>query len=224
MLLGIVLFVAGAATPPDAVANERRAAPVSFNHWYFWYHHNADRLEALVAPAGYLDGSGLAASRRPQVLEQLRTFLAERHHHQAIRANACRALGRSTSEPSDAKLLLARMRDGQDQTIVREGAALGLGLLRRSDPKLVLPAATYDEVERALIAFARDRVPSDRLRGMAILSLGLLASRPGGEAGRSRTVAFLTDTLRLRVFSLVELRLRQPIGLRLLPALPCLLC
>ena len=40
-----VLRKASYTTPPSPVSGRRRS-PAAFTDWVFWYHHNADRLEA----------------------------------------------------------------------------------------------------------------------------------------------------------------------------------
>lgn len=99
-----------------------------------------------------------------------------------VRAAALLALGRLATEADHAAVLRAHAQDAGHALVVREAAALGLGLLRRTDSARPLDAAGYDALRRLLVAyFDDDRMPT-RARAMAMISVGLLADQPYSNA------------------------------------------
>lgn len=176
----------------------RSTAATSFADWVFWYHNHADRLEALAAPRRAVPSTGHLPSRRRAILDTLRSLLEPRRSgHAFTTANACRALGRVTRSPDDATRLAAILADPSRAHVVREGAALGLGLLRRSGAVHALPEAAYVDARKALLSVADDESAQARLRGFSMLALGLLADQPhgAGDAGHKavaeRLIAFV---------------------------------
>jgi len=95
-----------------------------------------------------------------------------------VTASALIALARTSNAPEDVALLEARLADPRGADIVRESAALSLGLLRRTEPDLQLEARVLDPLRDRLVAWIDDPSLSAKARAFCALSLGLLGDQP----------------------------------------------
>ena len=93
-------------------------------------------------------------------------------------ASALLALGKVASDPALVEVLSRHLVDRRAAPIVRESAALALGLLARSEPELQRDPETLDHVRDHLLTAFDDVHLHDRARAFAALSLGLLGSQP----------------------------------------------
>lgn len=168
-------------TPPAPLAPppRGRSTPQAFSDWVFWYHHNADRLEAEVAPAHRITPDGITPHAYVAVLETLRALIADQHASEGIRADALRALARGLRDAQDVGILVRRLDDPTEGHRVRAGAVMGLGMMVRAAPPLVLPDSAWESARRALLRVAESDHEMPRLRGLAFCSLALLATQPG---------------------------------------------
>lgn len=163
-----------------------------FNRWAFFPERRLDphRAAAVITPTGaHQDPRSLAEALRtrrrlvaervlvPFLLQQLDP--AERSSDEVISA-ALLALARVSTDVQTPALLLAHARDRDRSSLVRESAALGLGLLRRSDAALQLDGVRLDTLRRDLIDLADREDAPGRTRSFALLSLGLLGDQPFG--------------------------------------------
>jgi HEAT repeat protein len=98
-----------------------------------------------------------------------------------IRAAALIALGKISTEGAARTLFVHYLRDGEQSALVRESAALAIGLLCRSRPGQQLTAPVLDGLRSELLRAAEDPDLEVRVRGFAVLSLGLLGDQPSTE-------------------------------------------
>jgi HEAT repeat protein len=97
-------------------------------------------------------------------------------------ASALLALGKLSQDRETIPLLVGRLEDPRSSAMVRESAALALGLLRRTEASLQVTGRDLDRVRAALfVRFDDEEVPA-RARAFAALSLGLLGDQPFGDA------------------------------------------
>ncbi|MCC7138539.1 MAG: HEAT repeat domain-containing protein [Planctomycetes bacterium] len=95
-----------------------------------------------------------------------------------LRSSACLALAKATDDPADGALLLAIARDDKLPTMVREGAALALGCLRRTEPAARFDGVFLDRLRGQLFEVLDDAKAPRRVRCFAALSLGVLGDQP----------------------------------------------
>lgn len=82
----------------------------------------------------------------------------------------------------DGPALLAHWLDEEGATSeVREAAALGLGLLRRTEPERRFAPEVLDALRGKLLRVVEDDVAPDPVRGTCAISLGLLGDQPFGD-------------------------------------------
>jgi len=174
----------------------RRGLADTSGGWVPWWEANADafrsgrRLEGVVtgdSPIAQVGGGGVAtdAARAKAkaiedvILPTLRAVLDPSVHEDSdVLASAFLALGKTTNDPADIQRLRAALRRREGPELPREGAALGLGLLRRTDAARTFDGRELDRVRTDLFdAIDDDRIPV-RTRCFAALSLGLLAGQP----------------------------------------------
>jgi len=188
-------------TPPRTPAalgdrKGRRGLADGSGGWIPWWEANADafrsgrRVVGVVTAGGTLarvgdGGPGSDAERAKTkaiedvILPTLRSVLDPAIREDSdVMASAFLALGKTTNDPSDIQRLRAALRRRDGPELAREGAALGLGLLRRTDAASTFDGRELDRVRTDLFdAIDDDRVPV-RTRCFAALSLGLLADQP----------------------------------------------
>jgi hypothetical protein len=179
-----------------------RKTPPSFVDWTFWYHHNKDEIENLkrrlytrVGSGGTLAiiGGGAVTNRGDE------TRLTQRKVEDAIVPSLLWAMDSKNARHSDtesaAYIALAKVARSPDHVariaraldpaarrsrVVREAAALALGLLRRAAPEDQLSARELDDVRTRLFGVFEDRAYDARTRGFAALAIGLLGDQPTG--------------------------------------------
>jgi hypothetical protein len=98
--------------------------------------------------------------------------------HEDLRASALIALARlSTTEPA-IRRVVETASDRRAPQLVRESAALALGLFRRTDVAQRLPACDVERLrEAALEVFDEEQAP-DRVRAFAAYAIALLGDQP----------------------------------------------
>ena len=179
---------------PFATGPTRRTVPVADANatWQTWW--NLNRLAFLperdavfarqVTTPAERDDPRFWARRRAEVgAAQVTPFLlglvdAKAGTRDDVVASALIALGKIARGPAVVDVLFARLEDPRAAQIVRESAALAVGLLRRSDPELRLGAPVLDAVRERLLAAIDDRQVPVRARAFAVLSLGMLGDQP----------------------------------------------
>lgn len=190
----------GSVTPKRA---SRRKTPITPSYelsWQLWWdlHRDAflptrDRTRSVVVtpvPEGAARGlTRWEVERRALVVTKavpaLSALLAAEPKPPAdVRASALIALGKIAQDADSVDLLLAHVEDAAAPAMVRESAALGLGLLRRSDPALRLEPIRYEIVRGRLLKVfdqyvggKKLRVPV-RTRAFAMYAIGLLGDQP----------------------------------------------
>ncbi len=191
----------GSVTPRRA---SRRKTPLTSTFetsWELWWRLNRDGFlpvrertrRVVVTPSpesgGVRGATAWEAQRRGLVDTKALPFLLEvldpaRKQPADVRASACIALGKIARDGSAADVLLEHLEDPRAPDIVRESAALGLGLLRRSEPKLRLKPIRYEIVRGRLlkvfdqISGGKKTLIPVRTRAFAMYALGLLGDQP----------------------------------------------
>ncbi len=169
------------APPPRAAGPSiRRFDPPAvrdFSAWPFWYHHQRDLLEPRPEAARTFARTDerIAEHVLPTLM---RATNAKTHGDAVLAGTACTALGRAARSDEHIARLLEVLHAEERPLDQRSGAALGLGLLARTDPKDRFPAATLDRVRDRLYGIAKDDKLQGRLRAIAIASIGLLGDQP----------------------------------------------
>ncbi|MHC5010014.1 MAG: HEAT repeat domain-containing protein, partial [Planctomycetota bacterium] len=143
--------------------------------------------------------AGLRARRemavREEILPALRQVLApEAGGSDLLRRTGLLALGKVGQTEEDTALLVYWLTNPRASQQVREAAALGIGLLRRSDPLHQFDTHVLDALRARLARVSEDtRVPED-VRATCVLSIGLLGDQPFGR-GIHRDGRFMTQVI-----------------------------
>jgi HEAT repeat protein len=156
-----------------------------------------------VGATGLGADDGLARSRavvaERLVLPFLREVLSrEGRKRDDVVASALLALGRVAQDATAVPLIVGYLQDRKAPHIVRESAALAAGLLRRTERDLQLDGGTLDRLRDRLLAVFDDATASDRVRSLAMISIGLLGDQPFGSA-ESRDGVLVTHALWTRL-------------------------
>lgn len=97
-----------------------------------------------------------------------------------LRASALLALGKIAHDEAVVRVLLRELAEESNAQLVRESAALALGLIRRSEPALAFDPLFLDEVRQRLLDSAADARAPVRTRAFAVLAVGLLGDQAFG--------------------------------------------
>lgn len=111
---------------------------------------------------------------KPYLLEMLDPVRKQRD---TVTAAAMLALAKIDSEDTTVELLLRVAESEKATDLERESAALAVGLLRRTDPKLRVDGVTLDLTRMRLGTLARGKDVPIRARCFACFALGLLADQ-----------------------------------------------
>ena len=98
-----------------------------------------------------------------------------------LRRTGLLALGKVAETEGDAALLVAWLTDARADLPVREAAALGVGLLRRTEPDRRFEPHVLDAIRARLLRVTDDASEPDALRATCAISLGLLGDQPFGD-------------------------------------------
>jgi HEAT repeat protein len=115
----------------------------------------------------------------PFLLEQLDPTVVKRNE---VRAAAMLALAKVSHDEAAVALLFRYAEDTQAPALVRESAALAIGMLRRDDAKAQMPGERLDAARSRLLTIVDDAKAPDRTRAFAGLALGMLGDQPFGNA------------------------------------------
>ena len=197
-------------TPGDE-PKVRHNSPTSFDQWVFWWNNNNDdilhikeSIYALRSTGGgglsefSKDSSNRSSATRATEKEVKDTLIpallwAMDHankQHPDTESAAYLALAKVTDDPEHIKLLkngLYETASGRENKvvdqIVRESAALSIGLLRRKDANRQFDAKELDNARDFLFTAFEDDSLATRSRCFAILSVGLLGDQPTNRSG-----------------------------------------
>ena len=203
--------VSPGVTPPSLPTGTGpgRRPSLTFESWMFWYEANKEGIEQLKEQiyarnisedplsvlAGARDPVGSTGGATQPTRTKLATHIlpalrwamdAANSRDDDVASTAFIALAKDTAEPADIERLRAGLARGAAARtpLVRECAALALGLLRRAEPARQFAAAELDRVRAHLFEVLEDGDEfAERARGYAALSLGLLGDQPTGRAG-----------------------------------------
>ncbi len=191
-------------TQPDSPGG-RKPGSIGYENWTFWWGNNNDDIlhikESIYAkhaspdtPLGELGGvRGQSTDAKRATAKQVKTVLmpalrwAMDPKNKLFNDTASAgyiALAKVTDDPTDIDLIASGIyKDGKPNTeadqIVRESAALALGLLRRTESERQFDAKELDKVRDLLFQIFDDEgLKEGRTRGFAMLALGLLGDQP----------------------------------------------
>ena len=173
----------GSGGSPQGPERGKRPATgaLSAEHWTRWWYPNrlalldfAGRVRDAQATTPAADGAPRAEMWRAKAQEALTLALSDPDDD--VASGAAVALGKG-GDAGDAAPLVALLLNARRAQQVREGAALGLGLLPAEKGGV--------DVRAALERVAADRGAPDRLRAFAVYALGL--------RGDAAAVPFLVD-------------------------------
>ena len=179
-------------TRAPGVTRRNNSTAITGENWHFWWDYNRDpylkrkkllfldravRTESAEFFFGRRTGRATQDTSRPgralvraHLLPAIRKALKDPAHQ--VRYRAAVALGKA-GEPEDLSYLLEALADRDE--LVREGATIGITLLTTPAARGVLLGLLDGGKEaRLLLQNAR---PTDELRGIAALGLGLLARK-----------------------------------------------
>lgn len=162
----------------------RRSVPEGLD-WATWWDLHGDRIRGRAAAAPVLTGFDAGEhlrshARRVEVLPFLRAAARGQHGlDDDVLASAYIALGKATDDPADADLLLEALRNARHPMLRREGAAVGLACLRRSDEASRFDGRLLDRVRRILLETYDDDTVPVRVRAYAAFAVGVLGDQPG---------------------------------------------
>lgn len=203
----------------------------SWHPWWrmrerLWVPARRTALMGVVTPSETTDDATPAwvASRDALVRERVLAFLRQVIDPAAKRrpdvvASALIALGKLATDASAIPVLMDRLMDPAAPDIVRESAALGLGLLRRTLPPRRLLASDLDPVRGRLLQVVDGRIGKDRIdvpartRQFAALSIGLLGDQPFSQDPRSKDGRLMSQLLWQRLTVVPHKRRDLPIAL-----------
>jgi HEAT repeat protein len=177
--------IPGPKTPDPNRPKPKSAGGIPLEHWMRWW--QANRLSIVDVNGRVLDRVAATPSSRgakpraelwrAEAQEVLTLTLSDGDDD--VASGAAIALGKA-GDPADATPLIALLGNARRGQMVREGAAIGLGLI---------PAEAGSSHERsALELVASDVRAPDRLRAFAVYALGL--------RGEAASAPFLLDSAR----------------------------
>ena len=199
----------GDVTPRNPGSKRRTPITPTFEtSWRLWWALNRDLLiparAGSLAPVLTPSGAGAAgegppaptmdpavweAKRRDLAAKEVvpalvRLLAAESKAPADVKASALLALGKLTTVPEHIEILFAHLTDSRQPDLVRESAALGLGLLRRSSAANRFSSRHLDPVRGRLLQVfdqylggKKTTVPM-RIRSFAAFAIGLLGDQP----------------------------------------------
>jgi HEAT repeat protein len=232
--------------PTDFPSGGGRRSQVTYESWAFWYANNNEGIERLKeaiytqttseSVISVLGGSREPAGTKGGITQPTVTkvnshvipallwaFDPRNAADPDVEGAAYIALAKVTRDPAHIDLILRGLKprtDGaKEDAMVRECAALALGLLCRRSSAEPFAAAELDRVRERLFEVLEDgRGYGTRTRGLAAVSLGLLGDQPTGSA---QDATLQADAARATVERLYDLLGRDhaaedlPIGLLL---------
>ena len=207
--------------PPMGATRRGGRGSLGYETWPFWYHNNKAVIEnlkhALYArsttdnPMTEVGGGNL--SNRSDATQGTRSLVKstvipallwamdpDNAGGADTESAAYIALAKMTEDPEHIELIKKGLDlDRKHSLVIRESAAIALGLLRRSEKADQLDAVELDRTRAFLFdVFENDRYQA-RTRGFAALAIGLLGDQPSGSGsyeGHSATTH--------RLFSLLD--------------------
>ena len=189
------------APQPPAASTPPRPRAVTFDDWTFWYHHNnadIERIKHTLYPrlSGPLFKVGHGrpenihyATRRIReaiprdIVPALLRVVANPKLPIEVRSAGTIALAKVTSDPKRIVVLKqALAAEPSPVQVEAESLLLALGLLRRGHPTQQFSAAVLDDVRATLFGVFADKRREPRLRGFAVLAIGLLGDQPSADS------------------------------------------
>lgn len=136
-----------------------------------------------------------------------------------VQASALIALAKVTPDDTDVPRMLDRLVDPKAPEIVRESAALALGLLRRTDLDHQLAAFRIDGIRGQLLQVFDGRAGNERIevtrriKQFAALAIGLLGDQPFSNDPRSKDGRLISQLLWQRLETIPFRTHEEPIAL-----------
>ena len=176
-------------TPGAGIPSTRGAMPDVYwgtwwalNRWAYMPERGAimRRRRVLTGVTEGLSREQLTRERRALLARQvIEPFLLQQLDPKSgqgdtVNAAAMLALAKISSKESVLELVLKRAEDSEATLLERESAALAVGLLRRTDPKLRIDPISLDLARTRLLDISADTKAPIRTRCFAVFSLGML--------------------------------------------------
>ncbi|MCA9314119.1 MAG: hypothetical protein R3F05_07965 [Planctomycetota bacterium] len=206
----------GGATPPTTGGSglggstRGRGATMSFDDWVFWYAYNRATIENLKEAIYSRTSSGPLAAvvgesggnrddATHDVRSKIRSVLVPamlwaldpaNARDPDVESAAAIGLAKMTTDPVHIALIEAGLTS--KEKLMRESAALALGLLRRAKPEDQFTAGDLDRVRDTLFGVLGDDDHDVRTRCFAAFGLGLLGDQPSGRDGAPRGAEITT--------------------------------
>jgi HEAT repeat protein len=210
---------------PETSGNPRKTATIGFENWTFWWGYNKDDIlnlkEAIYrlritrdhpfgGGLGLRQGNLADATRltdrqvKDIVIPALLWAMdpANRQHPDTESA-AYLALAKVTDDPAHVRRIKAAVVDRTRDQIVRESAALALGLLRRGEGRRGFDARELDGARDFCFDVFSDAKHETRTRAFAMYAVGLLGDQPtdrgapaSGETGGAPASARIWELLK----------------------------
>ncbi len=163
------------------------------NRWSFFPERgDVVTRDAVVTPSGgsgvQVDKQELAGKRRALVTRQhiipflLGLLKPENKVRDEVRSAALIALAKVSHDGPTIELLFRYAEDAKSSALVRESAAMAVGMLRRGEPNAQLDGTRLDTSRARLLEIVDAKDAPDRTRAFAALAIGLLGDQPFGSA------------------------------------------
>jgi HEAT repeat protein len=187
------------SNPDPETGSTRRSSSIGYENWTFWWGNNKDDIlnikESIyrlrftddnpLAQIGGTRGNTHDATRatEKQVKDLLIPALEwamdhKNKQHPDTESASYLALAKVTSDPAHIRALQNGVTNDALDKIVRESAALSLGLLRRGEGRRAFDARELDRVRDFCFEAFVDDKNDTRLRSFAMLAVGLLGDQP----------------------------------------------
>jgi HEAT repeat protein len=230
---------------PGSGGERRKVSGLTFEDWEFWWAHNsADvlRLKAALfamrvtpdSPIGVLGkgvGNASDATRPTEtqvravvVPALLRAMEPKADVDPDVAGAAHVALAKVTDDPAHLDRLRAAVADPEQPLLLREAAAISLGLVRRGEGRARFSARDLDRMRRFCLDVFEDDDHPTRVRAFAMFSVGLLGDQPTDDPVAPRLATLLrerrwNDDLGVALIQALSLQPAQAVGAEVLDLL-----
>lgn len=207
-------------TAPGELGGTQRgkAAGLSYDQWVFWYAYNNAELENLkdalyskISSDNPLAVMGSSGSNQGSETHDVRTKITsdlipamlwardpKNARHNDVESAAYIGLAKMTKDPTHIDLIREGLDKKFDQ-LIKESAALALGLLRRAKPEDQFAGSDLDRVRSTLFDVLEDDDYETRVRCFAAFAIGMLGDQASGSGSNSKAGEHTA-----RLFSLLE--------------------
>ena len=202
--------------PSNGQRSGPKATSLDYTNWRFWWGYNQDAILGLKDAIYHLGGSGssihglgdaspgsrsdathmVRAEIEKRVLPTLLWVIDPKNKvHADIESAAYLALAKTARLPNQIEIISKALDPkAGHRDLVTESAALALGLLARTHEDERFTGVELDRVRETLFRVINEDKHATRVRGFALLALGLLGDQPTGSAGTDASTKAQTTT------------------------------